>query len=107
MTTTDTTTEDSPRSISHGEFQDRLDAGTGEFRAAHLAWALMIGYVQPADAWPAIFANDMDALEDLIHDDKDEDMGVEFEPAPEHGPEQHVPGYCVCGELLHDVRSTS
>ena len=25
----------------------------------------------------------------------------------EHGPAQYVPGYCVCGELLHDVPSAS
>ena len=25
----------------------------------------------------------------------------------EHGPELHVPGYCRCGELLHDVPPTS
>ena len=25
----------------------------------------------------------------------------------EHGPKQYVPGYCRCGELEHDVSSTS
>ena len=104
MTTTTDDTSTGARSISHGEFQDRLDAGTGEFRAAHLAWALMIGYVQPADVWPAIFANDMAALDDLIYDDEDEDEGSGPEAvAPAHGPEEFTPGYCVCGELLHDV----
>ena len=33
----------------------------------------------------------------------DEPHGAKDEPTPEHGPALYVPGYCVCGELLHDV----
>ena len=29
--------------------------------------------------------------------------GLQDEPTPEHGPALYVPGYCVCGELLHDA----
>ena len=108
MTTTEHNSTN-PRSCSLPRLLEVLRSGEHEglqdYRLESLLWALMMGHVQPADIWPAIFANDLDALDDLIHDDEDEDSGPEVEPTPEHGPALYVPGYCSCGELSHDAPS--
>ena len=103
MTTTDDTSTGA-RSISQERFLEVLRSRDSDdlpdFRLQCLLWALMTGYVEPGDVWPAIFDNDLDALDDLIHDDKDEDSGPQA-VQPQHQPEPFVPGYCVCGQLLH------
>ena len=110
MTITDATTEDNSRSISQARFLEVLRSADSDdlpdYRLQCLLWSLMIGHVEPADVWPTIFAENLDALDDLIHDDWDKSGSVEA-VASEHRPEQHVPGYCVCGELLHGVPPTS